>query len=101
MSQASGDRLEACVRGRVQGVGFRWFVSRQAVRLSLTGWVANRPDGSVAVVVEGPPERVDELLGLLRQGPPSADVSAVDTERRPATGAFRRFEVRSGHHSGD
>ncbi len=94
-------RLEATVRGTVQGVGFRWFVVRQAGRLRLLGWVANQPDGSVSVVAEGPSEGLDELLRELEQGPPGARVSAVEVRRLPAVGRFDRFEVRAGGHGGD
>lgn len=94
-------RLEATVRGRVQGVGFRWFVVRNAHRLGLTGWVANAPDGSVAVVAEGSQPALDELLGLLREGPAGASVEAVDSRRSTATGSLRGFNVRAGGHAGD
>jgi acylphosphatase len=94
-------RLEAVVRGRVQGVGFRWFVVRHAAQLGLGGWVANEPDGSVRVVAEGREERLDELLRLLRDGPAGASVAAVDEQRGAATGELRGFRVRAGSHSGD
>src|SRR5439155_20058522 len=54
-------RLEATVRGRVQGVGFRYFVVREAMELGLVGWVANAADGSVVLVAEGPPAALDAL----------------------------------------
>ncbi|HEX5824590.1 MAG TPA: acylphosphatase [Candidatus Limnocylindrales bacterium] len=94
-------RLEATVRGRVQGVGYRYFVLRLAGRLGLTGWVANRPDGSVHCVVEGPPDVLDGIELALRDGPPGAVVDAVQAVRMPATGRFERFEVRSAGHTGD
>ena len=97
----SARRLDAVVRGRVQGVGYRWFVVRHASRLGLGGWVANEPDGSVRVVAEGAAERLDELVTLLREGPAGASVSAVDHELREASGGLRRFGVRPGSHSGD
>ncbi|HUG49133.1 MAG TPA: acylphosphatase [Candidatus Limnocylindria bacterium] len=99
MSQ--GQRLEARVHGRVQGVGFRWFVRRQAIGLGLTGWVANEPGGSVRVVAEGEPAALEELAGLLRRGPDGAAVERVDVERLPFGGSFARFEIRSGSHDGD
>ena len=61
-------RLEATVRGVVQGVGFRWFVMREAQRRALTGWVANEHDGTVRVVAEGPPEAIAALRSALRGG---------------------------------
>jgi acylphosphatase len=70
--------FRATVRGRVQGVGFRFFVYGAARRLGLAGSVANQPDGSVAVRARGPRERLDELLRLLRTGPPLGRVDDVD-----------------------
>lgn len=94
-------RFEATVRGRVQGVGFRYFVVRRALELGLVGWVANAADGSVRCVAEGPLERLDALADALGSGPLGAIVDAVDIVRMPGTGRFERFTVRSGAHSGD
>jgi acylphosphatase len=94
-------RLEATVRGRVQGVGFRYFVVRRALELDLVGWVANEADGSVVCVAEGPPAALDALEAALHGGPTGAIVDAVDAVRMPGTGRFDRFRVRSGAHSGD
>jgi acylphosphatase len=75
------------VRGRVQGVGFRWFVEREAHMLGIAGWVRNNHDGSVEVLAQG---TRDQLLGLhsrLRAGPRAARVDAVDvSDVTPATG---------------
>ena len=95
------ERLEATVRGRVQGVGYRYFVLRIAGRQGLTGWVANQPDGSVRCVVEGSPDELDRIETGLRDGPPGAVVDVVQAVRMPATGRFDRFEVRSAGHTGD
>jgi acylphosphatase len=95
------ERLEATVRGHVQGVGFRYYVMRMANRQGLTGWVANEPDGSVRCVIEGPPDGLDRIEAMLRHGPQGAIVDAVQAVRMPATGRFERFDVRSGGHSGD
>lgn len=65
------------VSGRVQGVGFRWFVVGEAERLGLRGWVRNAPDGSVEVEVEGDEEILAELKRKLEKGPPAARVSQV------------------------
>ena len=94
-------RIEAVVRGRVQGVGFRWFVSRVASRLELDGWVANDPDGSVRVVAEGPAQALDELIGALERGPAGAAVADVAVNRTVPTGSFSGFSIRSGGHQGD
>jgi acylphosphatase len=98
---AGRQRLDASVRGRVQGVGFRTFVVRAASRLGLSGWVANESDGSVRCVAEGPRDRLDVLLAELRQGPPGARVEEVVVTRPPATGEATGFGVRSGWHAGD
>ena len=94
-------RLEATVRGRVQGVGYRWFVSRAASRLELTGWVTNRRDGSVLLIAEGPEPALENLLAMLERGPAGAQVDHVDVKRGPATGALDGFGIRSGSHPGD
>ena len=99
MSQAK--RLEATVRGRVQGVGFRWFVQRRAERLGLVGWVANDALGNVRIVAEGSPDAVDELARDLELGPPGAYVDHVQVYSPPATGEFIRFQIRVGGHAGD
>lgn len=95
------ERLEATVRGSVQGVGFRWFTLRHARALGLAGWVANEPDGSVRVVAEGPAEMLDQLAALLRDGPGGAGVSDVEQRRLPASGSFDGFNVRVRSHGGD
>jgi acylphosphatase len=66
------------VRGVVQGVGFRWFVLREAHRLDVRGWVSNLPDGSVEVVAEGPVGSLAELQQALVRGPGAAEVSGVE-----------------------
>jgi acylphosphatase len=94
-------RLDATVTGRVQGVGFRWFVVREATQLGLEGWVANTPNGAVRCVAEGPEDRLAALLERLREGPPAAIVDNVSEAFMPATGTLGAFSVRSGGHSGD
>ena len=93
--------IEATVRGVVQGVGFRWFVAREAGSLGLTGWVANQSDGSVVLLAEGDSASIDALVGVLREGPPGASVSSVSFHDVVPTGAHYRFEIRSGAHRGD
>lgn len=61
--------LRATVVGKVQGVGFRWYVRGRALRYSLTGRAANLPDGSVEIVAEGPEASLEGFLGVLGQGP--------------------------------
>jgi acylphosphatase len=94
-------RFDAIVRGKVQGVGFRYSVLAEASRLGLVGWVANETDGSVRCVAEGPRAQLDALLDMLREGPRGAWVGDVAVTWGPAAGAFDRFSVRSGGHRGD
>ena len=81
------------IEGRVQGVGYRAFVERNALALGLEGWVRNRRDGSVEAVFQGPDETVDEMLRFCRRGPPASAVTNVETIGEGA-GAFTAFEVR-------
>jgi len=94
-------RLEATVRGRVQGVGFRYFVVSESRRLGLAGWVSNELDGSVRVVAEGDDAAIGALEEALHVGPPGAVVERVSGVRMPATGRFGSFGVRSAGHTGD
>jgi len=64
--------------GRVQGVGFRWWATRQARSLALAGVVRNEPDGSVEVEAEGPAGEVAQLRALLGEGPPTASVEQLE-----------------------
>lgn len=73
--------LHVQIWGRVQGVGFRWYVRVAGRRLQLSGWVRNRPDGSVEVAAAGSEDRLGELKKLLKRGPDGAEVSEmVDLE---------------------
>jgi acylphosphatase len=81
------------IEGRVQGVGYRDWMIREAGRLGLSGWVRNRADGKVEAVISGPEPAVEVLLTLVRRGPRLARVDAViETfwEEEVAVGFFRR-----------
>ena len=69
--------LHFLIQGRVQGVGFRWFVQREASELDLRGWVRNTEDGHVEVVAAGEPGDLDELRLSLRRGPRGARVDRL------------------------
>lgn len=86
--------LHARVKGRVQGVGFRYFVITSASALELTGWVRNTYDGDVEVLAEGERSQLERLLNRLRSGPPVAFVSDVEIEWRTASGGYKGFSVR-------
>jgi len=94
-------RLEATARGRVQGVGFRYFVLRRGIELALTGWVANESDGSVRCVAEGRRSDLETLLEAMERGPAGALVERVSATWSSATGNLRDFGIRSGGHRGD
>jgi acylphosphatase len=75
------------VRGRVQGVGFRWFVEREAHILGIAGWVRNNADGGVEVFAQGTRDQLSGLRSRLREGPRAARVDGVEeSESRPAAG---------------
>jgi acylphosphatase len=86
-------RLHAIIHGRVQGVNFRYYTVRTAQSLDLTGWVANRWDGTVETVAEGSREALSEFRAFLHRGSPSALVQRVDDEWETPTGEFNRFGV--------
>jgi acylphosphatase len=87
-------RVRIVVRGRVQGVGFRYATVIEARRLGLAGWARNAPDGSVEILAEGDPAAVRALIAWCRQGPPSARVATVHHSEEPADGQLGAFGVR-------
>jgi acylphosphatase len=92
---AARERLTAEVRGRVQGVGFRYFVVEQARRLGLTGYARNLRGGrSVEVVAEGERPALEALLAELRKGPAGAWVEDVRADWGPEQAGFAGFDVR-------
>ena len=87
-------RAHLVFKGRVQGVFFRANAQRIANELGLRGWVANRADGSVEAVVEGPEPHVRSLIERLRREVSAARVDAVEEEWAAPTGEFAAFDVR-------
>jgi acylphosphatase len=87
------ESLFAVVHGRVQGVGYRYFVLRLAERHSLAGYVRNLDDGSVEVYAEGPRAALTELCAELARGPVAARVARVDARYGPARGEHRGFSA--------
>jgi len=86
-------RIHLIVKGRVQGVYYRASAQREAKRLGLTGWVVNRPDGSVEIVAEGEEDQVKDLLAWAQHGPATARVEKIDTRWRSYTGEFSEFRI--------
>jgi acylphosphatase len=84
--------LHLAIRGRVQGVGFRYAMVREAEARGVSGWVRNRRDGSVEAVVQGASAAVEAMRRWAEHGPEGACVSSVDVT--PASGAFSGFELR-------
>jgi acylphosphatase len=72
--------LRVRIEGRVQGVGFRWWVEEEARRRGLSGWVRNRRDGTVEAVFSGDDTSVDDMVAACGRGPPAARVDKVETE---------------------
>jgi acylphosphatase len=87
-------RVHVSVSGHVQGVFFRARTQEQAERLGVSGWVRNLRDGGVEAVFEGEREKVDEMLGFCRKGPPGARVSDVEVRWEDYSGEFSGFQVR-------
>ncbi len=83
------------VTGRVQGVGFRWFVEREAAQLGMKGWVRNCEDGSVEVMATGTPEQQRALRAKLREGPRAARVDMVQESSAPYLEA-QSFRIQEG-----
>ncbi len=79
------------VHGRVQGVGFRFFVQHTGTRLGVTGDVRNTPESTVEITVEGTPKRVEQFLREVRKGPPLSRVERVDVYDLEATGRYGTF----------
>jgi acylphosphatase len=82
------------IRGRVQGVGFRYAMQSEAARRGLGGWVRNRRDGSVEALVQGDASAVEALVDWARRGPPGARVDALDSEAAAGEPAQAGFELR-------
>ncbi|MCZ6632201.1 MAG: acylphosphatase [bacterium] len=87
-------RVSLRIRGRVQGVGFRYFAYHEARRLGVVGFVRNLPDGEVGAEAEADAAVLDVFVQALKQGPSAARVREVQICKRPCTGQEIAFEVR-------
>ncbi len=81
------------VKGRVQGVGFRWFVEREAQMLGIAGWVRNTYDGDVEVLASGNRQQHSELHKRLRQGPRAARVDEVEVSEAQPVPGLKTFRI--------
>jgi len=81
------------VYGRVQGVGFRWFVQHAGQRLGLVGNVSNRPDGTVEITVEGKGSEIEQFIQDVSRGPSMAYVEHVEVHEINPTGRYRSFQI--------
>jgi acylphosphatase len=81
------------VRGRVQGVGFRWFVENEAAKLGISGWVRNRSDGSVEVLAQGSREQLFALRAKLHEGPRAARVDDVEEFESQPQQSIKTFRI--------
>ena len=83
------------VQGRVQGVGFRWFVQQEASGLGLHGWVRNTADGDVEVLAAGTDDQIQKLYASLRRGSRGSRVDRIEAQQRPEIEAetLRAFEI--------
>lgn len=85
--------LSAIVSGRVQGVGFRYFIYTKAKNLNVFGWVKNRPDGKVEALIEGEEVDLEKMLFELRQGPSGSRVDDSEFVWKPYTQSFTSFNL--------
>lgn len=81
------------VRGRVQGVGFRWFVEREAHILGIAGWVRNNHDGCVEILAQGTGDQLSGLRSRLREGPRAARVDAVEEQEAAPVAGLNAFRI--------
>lgn len=86
-------RVRAQIRGRVQGVFFRAEARARAESLGLTGWIRNEPDGSVAAVFQGDPDRVGSMIEWCRRGPGGAHVEEVEVSAEEPGDDLSGFRV--------
>ncbi len=87
-------RYHLLISGRVQGVCFRYYTRREALKNSLTGWVRNLPDGRVEALLEGERAAVDATILWCRKGPEMARVDEIEIEEQAVTGKFTNFTIR-------
>ena len=81
------------VKGRVQGVGFRWFVEYEARRIGVGGWVRNCEDGAVEVLASGTDAQLGSLYDRLREGPRAARIERVEVDEAAPFSGYQTFQI--------
>lgn len=87
-------RFYGRAQGRVQGVGFRYFVQQNARELGITGWVRNMDDGSVTMELQGPQDAIDEQEKRIREGNYFVHVQSLELEAREVVAGEKKFDIR-------
>jgi len=87
-------RLRVLIRGKVQGIGYRWFVQETAGRMGMGGWVRNLDNGDVELEAEGQPDALKRFLETLKTAHPYARVDSVESAEIPALDDGKRFIIR-------
>ncbi|MCS7180508.1 MAG: acylphosphatase [bacterium] len=87
-------RYHIYVKGKVQGVGFRWYTERIGNRMELGGWVRNLPDGRVEIVVEGDEKKLDDFIEELKKGYLGRNIKEIVKIEEKYIGEFDKFEIR-------
>ncbi|MEM8807138.1 MAG: acylphosphatase [Cyanobacteria bacterium P01_G01_bin.38] len=86
-------RIKLTVFGLVQGVGFRYYTRLKALEIGLTGYVKNRPEGTVEIVANGDDHQLQQLIEWAHQGSPAAQVERVKVEEQPSIHQFESFVI--------
>ena len=97
MKEVQENRLHLIIKGRVQGVGFRYYTYQIGMTLLLKGWVRNRFSGNVEVLAEGPKDRLNLLLREIRKGPPYSQVNDIDITWSDPVGDLPAFTILETH----
>jgi len=87
------EAVHVLIKGRVQGVGFRYFAQDSALELGLFGWVRNLADGDVEAVAEGRSEDIETWIRRLHQGPSLSRIQAIQTTPQKSQGSFNTFSI--------
>lgn len=88
------EQKHCLISGRVQGVSYRYSARQQAYKLGITGWVRNRPDGRVELVIQGQTEQMKDMLDWAYQGPQFADVTTIVIKEQSPDVIYTEFEIR-------